>query len=143
MLFQGMGNLLPWNCLINAAPYYKQRFCGSPYASSFENVVSISYNGTQLIFLLLMLHQGDRYSQKKLIIGALTTNIMVFACMVVLVMVSEVAVETFYGLTIAGCLLSAAVTSVHQGAIFSAAAPFPPLYTQGLMTGQGMVGLAN
>jgi len=143
MLVQGVGTLFPWNCFISASVYYNLRLCGSPYEASFMNVLSFTFNGTGLMVLLLLLRIGQKYSQQKIIIVSISANILVFAFMLAMVLITDMSVSTFYGLTICGVLLSAASSAFYQGAVFAISASYAPIYTQAVMTGQAIAGVAN
>ena len=45
----GVGSLLPWNVMITPTQYFQLRFDGSPFVSSFESVLSVSFTFTCLL----------------------------------------------------------------------------------------------
>lgn len=52
---QGIGQLFPYNAFINAEDYFRRRFCGSSFETSFENFFLLGYNAVSILALALAL----------------------------------------------------------------------------------------
>lgn len=63
---QGIGQLFPFNAFINAEDYFRRRFCGSSFETSFENCFLLGYNIVAILALLLALRSVRNYHAQLL-----------------------------------------------------------------------------
>ena len=60
---KGVGQLFPWNLIINAEDYFGGRFCGTVFESSFENSFSLGYNTAFMVGVLTALRFVPRTAE--------------------------------------------------------------------------------
>ncbi|CAN0442063.1 unnamed protein product, partial [Scytosiphon promiscuus] len=76
------------------------------------------------------------------IMGSLVVSLLIFVVCGIFVLVEELSSKTLFFWTMCLILLSGFSTAILQGGLFSMASAFPPRYTQAMMAGQGLAGLA-
>ncbi|CAM9482790.1 unnamed protein product [Scytosiphon promiscuus] len=139
---QGIGQLFPWNVFINAEDYYRRRLCGSFFENNFENWFSVGYNLSAIVGLLLALRYQELWDLTGRIMGSLVVSLLIFVACGIVVLVEELSSKILFFWTMCLILLSGFSTAILQGGLFSMASAFPPRYTQAMMAGQGLAGLA-
>ncbi|KAJ1978419.1 hypothetical protein H4R34_003209 [Dimargaris verticillata] len=137
----GLATLLPWNVYINAAEFFRTKFENSPFKDTFQNWFSTCYTTTNLLTLAMCIMLQHRFRPRPVIIASLLGSSLMFLLMAILARVSDLRGTPFFGITLIVFTLSAAVTSLSQCAAFALVAYFPPLYIQGLLSGQAVAGV--
>ncbi|CAM9164791.1 unnamed protein product [Hapterophycus canaliculatus] len=74
--------------------------------------------------------------------GSLVASLLVFVACGMFVLAEGLSSTLLFYWTMGLILLSGFATAVLQGGLFSMASAFPPRYTQAMMAGQGLAGLA-
>ena len=141
MLYEGVGNLFPWNAFITASSYYAQRFCGTAFETTFENYFSITYTLSQTIGLALSIVYQERFTLQQRIVIPLLLYSLVFAVTTCLVAVENIDPSLLFGLTLISACMCGLFGAALSGGLFSLAAMLPPAYTGAIMSGQGLAGL--
>jgi hypothetical protein len=138
---EGIGYLFPWNACITAAAYYKSRFCGTTFESSFENYYGVAYNFTLILTLPFVLKYGDKYSWTSKIVGPLLGFFMVVASILLLVFFDVDPVVLFY-ITIMQIATLGVCASILSDGLFGFAALFPSQYIGSAVSGIAAAGFA-
>ena len=60
---KGVGQLFPWNVIINAEDYFGRRFCGTVFERNFENSFSFGYNTAVMVGVLIALRFVPRTAE--------------------------------------------------------------------------------
>jgi len=141
MLFQGLANLFPWNAFITASSYFSSRFCGTPFASSFEAYFSFGATAFQTVGLALSVVYQERFTLHSRIIYPLLAYGAIFTLTTLLVLSQNFNGNPFFFVTILAVTLSGVCGAILSGGLFSMSAVFPPAYTAALMTGQAVAGV--
>lgn len=139
-LYEGVGNLFPWNAFINAGSYFGERFCGTSFQNNFENYFSLMYSASQVVGLAISVKYGNRLSLWTKIGVPLIWYSIIFLITTILVTISIGGTSLFW-ITLISTFISGLLSAVLSGGLFGMAAVFPPLYTGALMTGQGLAGV--
>lgn len=140
MFYEGVGNLFPWNALINASGYFATRFCGTPYENNFENFFSIAYTLSQTIGLALSLKYQKSFSLRTKIVWPLVFISILFIITTLFVSI-DIEGNLLFWLTLIFTFATGILGAVSSSGLFGLGAMFPPVYTGALMTGQGLAGL--
>jgi solute carrier family 29 (equilibrative nucleoside transporter), member 1/2/3 len=138
---QGIGQLFPWNAFISASAYFSTRFCGTRYASSFENWFGLGYNIAAVLGLLLALRCQGCVSQRRQIQSGLAAAFAVFLACALLVGNTSISGNALFSVTMSLISISAVAVAFVQSGLFGLASAFPPACTQAMMAGQGLAGL--
>jgi equilibrative nucleoside transporter 1/2/3 len=139
-LYQGVGNLFPWNAFINAGAYFGARFCPTPFVDSFENYFSFGFTASQTLGLMLSIKYGKHLSlRSKIAVPLLLQTVLLLATS--LFVVSDLDSTLLFWLTLLTTLLLGFAGAILSGGLFGLAAIFPPHYTGAMMTGQSLAGL--
>lgn len=140
---QGVGMLFPWNVYITASEYFHTRFKGTPFVNNFENIFSFCYSFTNLFFMVILVNYAHlEYFNMQTTVGlpqVLTT--CVFAATTVMVEISMTG-EALFSVTVGFILLCGFTAALIQSGIFGLAGRFPAVYTQAVMSGQGVAGMS-
>ncbi|CAG8519002.1 7841_t:CDS:2 [Scutellospora calospora] len=140
---QGVAMLLGWNVFITASVFFHSRFLGSPYSDDFQNYFSIVYELASLIFLVHALYtQTKENASIRLIYSLIVTALALFAMTMSIQFLDLFTSSGYFYFTITLVCLVGMTISYQQNSIFGIAALFPPKYTQAVMSGQGLAGIA-
>ncbi|CAM9516922.1 unnamed protein product [Ectocarpus fasciculatus] len=139
---QGIGQLFPWNVFINAEDYFRRRLCGSSFENNFENFFSVGYNLAAILGLLLALRYQEQWDLTGRIMGSLAVSLGTFVACGIFVLAEGVNGTLLFFCTMGLIVVSGLCTAVLQGGLFAMASALPPRYTQAMMAGQGLAGLA-
>ena len=138
LVLMGAGLLTPWNVVLNALPFFIGLYSvsggpgGSP-ASSYPFLVSSVYSWPAVPVLFAMVFFGDRVSLRTRIVGSFAAQAAIMALTPVVAPWSSYA-------PLALMFLNGLCTGLLQSSLFGLCAPFPPIYAQGMMLGQGFAG---
>ena len=151
---QGVGALFPWNAFITPTDYYALRLAGSPFASSFESIFSISFTLCGLLTMILLRSLPEPSSLRTPIMSSQMVMVGAFAITAALTLrtllrfdphidatLSAAANVQFAWLVTAVALCSVAV-SVLLASLNRYAAVLGSSYIRALSGGQGIAGLA-
>jgi equilibrative nucleoside transporter 1/2/3 len=138
----GVGMLFPWNVFINANTYFKLRFTGSSYADNFPNYFSIGFMISNVLWLAVALKTTKESNSYSRILVALVVNGLVFLVNTLLTRVAEVDAYLYFYAAMVMVAVSGGSTAFLQNGVFALASNFPPIYTQAVMSGQGLAGTA-
>lgn len=139
-LYQGVGNLFPWNAFINAGSYFGERFCGTSFQNNFENYFSLMYSTSQVIGLAISVKYGNRLSLWTKIGIPLSWYSVIFLITTILVTVNMGGRSLFW-VTLISTFICGLLSAVLSGGLFGMAAVYPATFTGALMTGQGLAGV--
>ncbi|CAG8546456.1 23258_t:CDS:2 [Dentiscutata erythropus] len=140
---QGVAMLLGWNVFITASVFFHSRFLGSPYSDNFQNYFSIVNMGSNLLFLTHALHTQTTANISARLIFSLFVSAFTFFAVTVSTQFLELFTPSgYFYFAITLVFLLGMTTAYQQNAIFGIVALFPPKYTQAVMSGQGLAGLA-
>lgn len=142
-LLLGVGVLLPWNLFITADAYYTSRFVDTPYAKTFLNWFSISFNLTTLATTTIITSWCKQHlpSIKVQILCPLIGNSILLALTSVFVELPTFRGVPLFWATLLCTILSSIHCSIAQTGLFALSSYFPAEFTQAFMTGQGIAGL--
>ncbi|CAG8568108.1 13763_t:CDS:2 [Dentiscutata heterogama] len=140
---QGVAMLLGWNVFITASVFFHSRFLGSPYSDNFQNYFSIVNMGSNLLFLTHALYTQTTANVSVRLIFSLFVSAFTFFAITVSTQFLELFTPSgYFYFAITLVFLIGMTTAYQQNAIFGIVALFPPKYTQAVMSGQGLAGLA-
>ncbi|KAL3138213.1 hypothetical protein ABBQ38_005434 [Trebouxia sp. C0009 RCD-2024] len=135
-LLLGSGLLFPWNAFITAADYFESEFPGR----HADRLITVCYLPTTLVMLLVMIHYNHRTNIALRISGGMAgfclSMIAVPLLDAITVRQSPLPVILLFVVFVGLC------DGVAQGAIFGDVALLPPKYTQAVVTGTAVSGVA-
>ena len=151
----GIGSLLPWNALITPTEYFQLRLTGSPFISSFESILSVSFTFFSFTWVVLLQWLQHVIPIRVCILGGLVTLLLALGTLTVLAieplfaaddelldMLASGATGQFVAL-----ISCAAICGIGQAFLtvmtYSYAAVYQrPQYLQAISGGQGVAGLS-
>ncbi|CAI2185089.1 1388_t:CDS:2 [Funneliformis geosporum] len=142
-LFQGVAMLLGWNVFITASVFFQQSFLGSAYADHFQNYFSVVYMSSNLFFLglALLTHKSENISFR--VTFAIALMIFIFLIIAISTQYVEFFGPTIYFYFVVTSVgIMGATAAIQQNEIFALVSQFSPIYTQSIMSGQGLAGSA-
>ncbi|KAL7753486.1 hypothetical protein RI367_001261 [Sorochytrium milnesiophthora] len=138
---QGLGMLFPWNALISAPGFFQQKFRGSPFDIKFESYFSVGFMITSFFGLAVTLLPAVKRRGTLITNLAYAVNAAVFVCLLALTKM-DLSPDAAFGFVMALVLICGFATALMQSHLFGLAGCFPGHYTQSLMIGQAISGLA-
>ncbi|KAI9592415.1 nucleoside transporter-domain-containing protein [Syncephalis fuscata] len=133
---QGVAMLLPWNVFITASEYFSAAFKGGRFAGNFQNYFSVSFTLLNLIFVCVAMALQHKANFPMQIIVSHTLNMIIFIMVIVMINISNIAPDTYFGIILALMTLTGITSSYLQNALYELGARLPPIYVQGFLTGQ-------
>lgn len=128
----GFALLLPWNVMLNAIPYFKQTYPSDP---SIVFHMTAAYVYPQLPLLLAMVLYGSHFSFGLRILGCLAVQTAAIIAIPILATLhsiwSSLVMIFVIGVT----------TAILQSTMFGLTSMLPVVFSQGLMSGQGVAGV--
>ena len=133
---------LPWNVFITAVSYFHGRLSTTPFSSDFENIFTSTYTLCNLIFMLFVVMNARQsfFNMRGSVVVPQIITCLIFATQTLLVYVN-IDEDTFFVSTVGMLATSGLAAALVQSGIFGLAGRFPPLYTQAIMSGQGIAGV--
>ena len=151
---QGMGTLFAFNTIITPLKYYELRFAASPFSSSFESMLSITFNAVALASIVAFQRLQHVIRLRTTIFATLACELVVFATLTVytrsplrrpadeLHAFLEASSTASFTVTLCCTALAAAATGLLNGSVVAYCAMFPARYTQVALGGMAFAGLA-
>eukprot|EP00127_Corallochytrium_limacisporum_P000164 Clim_evm25s6 gene=Clim_evmTU25s6 len=137
----GLGMLLPWNMFITAADFYRLRLAGTPYENTFESTFSVSYQMLNFLLMGYLIYSGRKFDSKLFIKIPLALQFVILLYTAILVRFPVAPAFLYYSSVV--CVgISGCVAAMLMMGLFALVSHMQPRYTQGLMSGQGLGGLA-
>lgn len=135
-LLLGIGTLAPWNAFITAADYYALRYPGY----HVDRLLTVCYLPVNFLVLLAFIYAHDRVQQRLRIVA----GFIVFTVAVSLTPVIDLfpAGKSSLALMLFLIAVCGAADGACQGALFGEAAVLDGRYTQALIAGTAISGVA-
>jgi hypothetical protein len=140
---QGVGMLFPWNVFITASEYFHTRFKGTSFSNNFENIFSFCYSGANLFFMILLVNYAhlEIFNMRTTVAIPQIITATIFATTTAMVEITMTG-NTLFTITTIFILLCGFTAALIQSGIFGLSGRFPPVYTQAVMSGQGVAGMS-
>lgn len=140
----GVGSSLPWNVFITAQDYFAHRLAGTDYEGSFLNWFAMAFNVSNLMTMLVRtVCVGERMpSAVRSTFVSLVIIIGVMFSHCLLTRTPEYQGYGFFYLTMTSILVVSGASTIMQDGLLRISPKFPPQYTQAVIAGQAMAGLA-
>ena len=140
---QGVGMLFPWNVFITAAQYFHVRLKGTAFQDNFENVFSFSYSFSNLIFMTVAVRWAHLplFNMRSTVVVPQIVTAVIFAATTALVLDDAIPGSMLFVVTACFVLVTGVTAALIQAGIFGLAGRFPSVYTQAVMSGQGVAGM--
>ncbi|KAI5475437.1 nucleoside transporter [Pseudohyphozyma bogoriensis] len=134
--------LLPWNSELVAGTYFSARLEGSPLQQSWTNWLALTFTACNLLFLALAnaSQQGANLSHR--IFWSITTMTTVLVVGIISTAISEINQTLFFVFLILCTVFLSASASYLQNAVVALSSRFGAHYLQGILSGQGAIGLS-
>ncbi|DBB06968.1 TPA: hypothetical protein ACH3X3_009618 [Trebouxia sp. C0006] len=132
----GAGLLFPWNAFITAADYFELEFPGQ----HTDRLITVCYLPVTLAMLLLMIHYNDRTNIALRIVGGMAG--FCISMIAVPVLDAFASHQSPLSVILLFVVFVGFSDGIAQGAIFGDVALLPPKYTQAVVTGTAVSGVA-
>ena len=128
---------------ITAALYFHTRLKGTPFENNFENVFSFSYSLANLGCMAVAVRYGHLpiFNMRSTVAVPQIVTATIFAATTALVLDDSIGGNNLFYITTAFVLVAGATAALIQAGIFGLAGRFPSVYTQAVMSGQGVAGM--
>eukprot|EP00298_Acanthocystis_sp_HF-20_P010286 c18782_g1_i1.p1 GENE.c18782_g1_i1~~c18782_g1_i1.p1 ORF type:complete len:431 (+),score=153.03 c18782_g1_i1:1-1293(+) len=137
MTLLGSGGLLPWNACITAFDYFTHFYPDLNFGFTCPFV----YNIPNFIFCIGMVFWGNKLSLPFRFLSTFSVFSLVMQ-LLSLTVIAETEHESWSNMALLCAIGVLGMTSAVAGStIFSLSAQLPPLYTQAVMSGQGISGI--
>lgn len=140
---QGVGMLFPWNVFITAAQYFHVRLKGTAFQDNFENIFSFSYSFSNLIFMSVAVRWAHLpvFNMRSTVVVPQIVTAAIFAATTAMVLDDSIPGNMLFVVTALFVLVTGVTAALIQAGIFGLAGRFPSMYTQAVMSGQGVAGM--
>ncbi|KAI8993159.1 nucleoside transporter-domain-containing protein [Pilobolus umbonatus] len=138
----GSNTHLFYSCLvfITASEYFAKRFAGTDYGETFQNYFSTYSNTANLVTFIITFWLQNKTSFKINTIYPIILNTITFGVLAATVETQFEGANYFYFIMFL-VVTTGVTTSFFQNAVFSEAGQLPPVYTQAVLSGQGIAGV--
>ena len=140
---QGVGMLFPWNVFITASEYFHARLKGTVFVNNFENIFSFCYSFANLFFMVILVNYAhlEMFNMRTTVAIPQILTASIFAATTAMVEVS-MSGSILFTVTTIFVLICGFTAALIQSGIFGLAGRFPSVYTQAVMSGQGVAGMS-
>lgn len=141
-LLQGLGMNYPWNVFITAVLYFHVRLESTPFQDNFENIFSLCYSMANLCFMVLVVLLAHRpfFDMRVSVFWPQVFTALIFTATTIMVKM-QIEGTVFFAITCTFVLFCGVTAALVQAGIFGLAGRFPSIYTQAVMSGQGIAGI--
>jgi len=139
---QGIGMNFPWNVYITAVSYFHARLSTTGFKDDFENIFTSTYTLSNLLFMLLVVMNANEayFHMRGSVVVPQVMTCVLFATTTYLVFF-QMNDDYFFWISVGMIGLVGISAALVQSGIFGLAGRFPPIYTQAVMSGQGVAGI--
>lgn len=141
LFFQGIACQFPWNALITATGYYTTRLAELDSARHFLSHFSIIFMTCKAAFMCGSMAAGTRLVAETRALWSAVIMALSMAALFFLVLIDEMPVSLFYGITLFIVGLVALSSAWSEMAVFEMLAGMPPRLTQAYLVGQSLAGV--
>ena len=144
-LLLGVAMLWAWNMFLAAGPYFQKRFKGDDWILRNFQPTELSVSTVvNLGCVALLANMQAKASYTRRIIVALVVNVAAFTLLAMSTRIATgVSPASYFGFLIFQVLVAAFATGMLQNGVFAYVSGFGrEEYTQGIMTGQAVAGVA-
>ncbi|GAB4815688.1 hypothetical protein N2152v2_002734 [Parachlorella kessleri] len=135
-LVLGMGTLFPWNAFITACDYFEAQYPGR----HADRLFTVCYLPVNLLVLLLVVRHHTRVRPLLRIVGGFVGFTLAVSAVPLLDLAGPA--DATLGMILLLVALCGVCDGFAQGALFGDAASLPPKFTQALVSGTGVSGIA-
>lgn len=138
---QGVGMLFPWNVFISAPSYFTLRLADTNFKDNFENIFSFTYSFSNLLMMVISVRHAHRtfFTMRFTVAWPQIMTALIFSAVCAMVEINLNG-NLLFGTHVAFVLVCGITAALLQAGIFGLAGRFPPMYTQAVMSGQGVAG---
>ncbi|EPS38318.1 hypothetical protein H072_7909 [Dactylellina haptotyla CBS 200.50] len=142
-LMLGVAMLWAWNCFLAAAAYFQMRFKDSQaILNTFQSSIMTVSTSATLITTLTLSHLNRTAHYPYRITCALVINIVVFTLLALsTTLFTDISAGVYLAFTLLMVLGTAISAGFFQNGLFSYVGSFGPIYSQAVMSGQGVAGV--
>ncbi|KAF3915387.1 hypothetical protein AA313_de0207472 [Arthrobotrys entomopaga] len=139
----GVAMLWAWNCFLAAAAYFQMRFRNNKaILDTFQSSIMTVSTATTLILTLTLSHMQRSAHYPYRITCALVINIVVFILLALsTILFTDASAGVYLAFTLLMVLGTAVSAGFFQNGLLSYVAGFAPIYSQAMMSGQGVAGV--
>ncbi|KAJ1920351.1 hypothetical protein H4219_001326 [Mycoemilia scoparia] len=137
----GISMLLPWNAFITAYDFFYIKFKGSRYQSNFTNYFSLCYTLFTLAFNTYVAFTLRKETLSRRIILGLGLCVATFSVATIFPALEGLGGTNAFYFSILMLIVAALATGLAQTSLCAYCSPLPPIYMQGLMSGQAVAGV--
>lgn len=138
----GCASLFSWNAVITISSYWKTRFCGSLFETSFESVFAVTYQLTSLASNVYALRASQELSVRSRIVPTQWALVGVFAAFAVLALAPGAPERAVFApVTLLGVALCGSLSQFLCAAVFGLAAALQGGFNAANMAGQAVGGV--
>ncbi|KAK6543910.1 hypothetical protein TWF694_000629 [Orbilia ellipsospora] len=142
-LVLGVAMLWAWNCFLAAAAYFQMRFRNNKaILDTFQSSIMTVSTATTLILTLTLSHMQRSAHYPYRITCALVINMVVFILLALsTILFTDISAGVYLAFTLLMVLGTAVSAGFFQNGLLSYVAGFAPIYSQAMMSGQGVAGV--
>ncbi|KAL8290263.1 hypothetical protein RQP46_003202 [Phenoliferia psychrophenolica] len=134
--------LLPWNSEMVAGVYFRARLEGSSLQAAYVSWMSLAFMGSNLFFLYLANKTQHGANLGRRISVSIVVTSSILALGIFSTRVQEINPTFFFFALMVCTVILSACASYLQNAVVALSSRFGPSYLQGILSGQGAIGLA-
>ncbi|RVD85749.1 uncharacterized protein DFL_004057 [Arthrobotrys flagrans] len=142
-LVLGVAMLWAWNCFLAAAAYFQMRFKDNKaILDTFQSsIMTVSTGATLITTLTLSYLQKSAHYPRRIIIALIINSVVFILFALSTVSFTDISAGVYLAFTLLMVLGTAVSAGFFQNGLFAYVGCFDPIYTQGVMSGQGVAGV--
>ncbi|KAK6358418.1 hypothetical protein TWF730_007752 [Orbilia blumenaviensis] len=142
-LVLGVAMLWAWNCFLAAAAYFQMRFKDNKaILDTFQSsIMTVSTGATLLTTLFLSRLQKGAHYPRRIKIALIINSVVFILFALSTVWFTNISAGLYLSFTLLMVLGTAVSAGFFQNGLFAYVGSFDPIYTQGVMAGQGVAGV--
>ncbi|KAK6517878.1 hypothetical protein TWF506_005056 [Arthrobotrys conoides] len=142
-LVLGVAMLWAWNCFLAAAAYFQMRFRDNKaILDNFQSsIMTVSTGATLITTLALSYLQKSAHYPHRIIIALIINSVVFILFALSTVSFTSISAGVYLSFTLLMVLGTAVSAGFFQNGLFAYVGSFDPIYTQGVMSGQGVAGV--
>lgn len=141
IFYQGVSNSLPWNVLIFAHDYFKERLSHVPQADNFLLYFVLIFMMMKFVFLVSGIKATSLVSTDCQITWSIGVNTLVFLVLGITSTLHFTSLIGYYYILLILVLLAALFSAFTEAGFLAVLGHFPARYTQSYLVGHGFAGV--